>query len=158
RVIRFEAVDMPLDPDVAAAFPESRGDNIRELTLPELWRHDGQFKFSPTKWAAELNGRLVRIASFLIMPVLAMLLGIGSSRRRRGAQVAIGAVLLVVYNHTLQLGGTLVASGQLPALVALWLPFLLFGGFSAWSFRAACRWPGEPPLERFVLWLSASNG
>jgi len=71
--------------------------------------------------------------------------------------VVIGALLLVIYNHTLQFGGTLVASGQLPALVALWLPFLLFIGFSAWSFRIVCRWPGEPPVERFVLWLGGAS-
>src|SRR5258705_2692089 len=47
RVIRFEEIDLPLDPDVAAAVPESRGDHIRELTLSELWLHDGPFKFSP---------------------------------------------------------------------------------------------------------------
>ena len=71
--------------------------------------------------------------------------------------MVIGALLLVIYNHTLQFGGTLVASGQLPALVALWLPFLLFIGFSAWSFRIVCRWPGEPPVERFVLWLGGAS-
>jgi len=39
-------------------------------------------------------------------------------------------VLLVVYNHLLQFGGTLASSGRLSPLVALWLPFLLFAGLS----------------------------
>jgi lipopolysaccharide export LptBFGC system permease protein LptF len=96
---------------------------------------------------------LLRMLADLVPPYLglALPLGIGSSRRRRSAQVVVGTVLLVIYNHTLQFGGTLVASGQLPAFVALWLPFLLFGGFNARSFRMVCRWPSESPLERFIV-------
>src|SRR5262249_1573257 len=91
-------------------------------------------------------------ASFLIMPMLALSVGVGSSRRRRTAQIAIGTVMLVIYNHALQFGGTLRASGRLSPLVALWLPFLLFGRFRARGFHAACRWPGEPALDRFIVW------
>jgi len=162
KVVNFEELDLPLDPDEAPTFLESRGDNIRELTLPELWQHrdGGNTKSSGAKLAAELNGRLVRIASFLIMPALAFPLGIGSRRRRRGAPIVIGAVLLVVYNHVLQFGGTLAGSGRLPPLLALWLPFLLLAGFSGWSLYAVCRWPGEPPLSRLLGWLTdlASRG
>jgi lipopolysaccharide export system permease protein len=154
KVVKFEQLDLPLDPDATPAFIENRGDNIRELTLSELWHPDAATKFSATKHAAELNGRLVRIASFLLMPALAFPLGIGSRRSRRGVELIIGTLMLVVYNHVLQFGGSLTASGRLSPIIALWLPFLILAGFSGWSFYAVCRWPGEPPLSRFLAWLS----
>jgi lipopolysaccharide export system permease protein len=154
KVIKFAELDLPLVPDAAPALPGNRGDNIRELTLPELWHYGDHAKFSALRVAAELNGRLVRIASFLVMPILAFPLGIGSRRARRGMEVIIGTVVLVVYNHFLQFGGTMAASGHLSPLVALWLPFLLLSGFSGWSFYAVCRWAGQSPLTRFLDWLS----
>jgi len=154
QVVQFEEFDLPLDPDVAPALLAGRGGNIRELALSELWQPDPTVKFSAAKINAELNGRLVRIASFLFMPALAFPLGMGSRRSRRGTRVIIGTVLLVFYNHILQFGGALAASGHLSPLVTLWLPFLLFTGFSGWSFHAACRWPDESPLSRLLGWLS----
>ena len=129
-----------------------RGEQIRELTLPELlgqwWRPTGDFPASRVN--AELNVRLVRIASFLFLPALAFPLGIGSRRRRHGAELVIGAILLILYNHLLQFGDNMAQTGQVSPAVSLWLPFIALSSFSAWGLYMACQRPGDHPVAALL--------
>ncbi len=148
KILSFSEFDLPLEQSVAPAPFRDRGEQIRELTLTELfqqsWRPSGDFP--PNRVAAELNVRLVRIASFLFLPALAFPLGIGSRRRRRGAELVIGAILLVLYNHLLQFGDNMAQSGHISPAVSLWLPFAALSSFSAWGLYMACQRPGDHPV------------
>ena len=151
-VQELEKGDLPLEQSVGPAPFRDRGEQIRELTLIELfeqWRNPTG-DFPKPRVDAEFNARLVRIASFLFLPALAFPLGIGSRRRRHGAELVIGAILLVLYHHLLQFGETLAQSGQMSPAVSLWLPFVAISSFSAWGIYMACQRPGDHPLATLL--------
>src|SRR5262249_20138544 len=85
---------------------------------------------------------------------LAFPLGIGPRRSRRGAELLIGAALLVLYHHLLQFGETLAESGQMAPALAMWLPFLALGAFSVWGLYMACVRPGDHPVSSLLVRLN----
>jgi lipopolysaccharide export system permease protein len=152
KILSFQEFDLPLEQAVGPAPFRDRGEQIRELTMIELvgeWLHPSG-DFPVNRVGAEFHGRLVRIATFLFLPALAFPLGIGSRRRRHGAELAIGAILLVLYHHMLQFGENLAQSGELPPALSLWLPFLALSSFSAWGLYRACQRPGDHPLATLL--------
>jgi lipopolysaccharide export system permease protein len=156
KVLSFEQLDLPLEQETGPAPFRDRGEQVGELNLFELthiWWY-GSADFKPARVSAEFNGRVVRIASLLFLPALAFPLGIGSRRNRRGAELLLGAVLLVAYHHMLQFGETMVEARTATALVALWLPFLALSAFSAWGLYMACRRPGDHPLSRLLAQMN----
>jgi len=133
--LAFDELDFPLGRFGGAATFRPRGEGIKELTLIELWQYSRHptNAFTDMEVSAELNGRLVRIATILLLPALALPFGMGPGRLHGALEAAAGLLLLVVYQHALQFGETLAKLGQIPAAIALWLPFLLLGGFSVWG-------------------------
>ncbi|MEM7488888.1 MAG: LptF/LptG family permease [Pseudomonadota bacterium] len=133
-----------------------RGKEQRELTLPELWRNadwtpesnkdaaagvdsddlDANVVDPPTaaELAAELHGRIVSALSVLIMPFLAIPMGMAAKRQKRGVAIALAAIVLVAYRNLLELGGGLVANGSIPPLLGFWAPFAAFATLSVWLF------------------------
>jgi lipopolysaccharide export system permease protein len=112
-----------------------RGDNERELTTPELWT--GLQEGSPVpraSLAAEFHARLVRAVSMFFLPMLAVPMGLAARRARRGPGIAVAALILGLYHHTLQLGESMADLGRISPVAGLWLPFVLFAAFSAWLF------------------------
>ncbi|MFO1057063.1 MAG: LptF/LptG family permease [Dongiaceae bacterium] len=152
KVLSFEQFELPLEQEVGPAPFRDRGEQVKELTLVELakiWWY-GSSDFRPHRVSAEFNGRLVRIASLLFLPALAFPLGIGSRRNRRGAELLLGATLLIGYHYMLQFGETMIESRTAPAILALWGPFVVLSAFSAWGLYMACMRPGDHPLSRVL--------
>jgi lipopolysaccharide export system permease protein len=152
KVLSFEQFDLPLEQQAALAPYRDRGQQVKELTLVELtdmWLH-GTKDFTPIRVSAEFHGRVVRIASLLFLPALAFPLGIGSRRNRRGAELLLGAILLIGYHHMLQFGETMIESKTASPFVALWGPFLALSAFSFWGLYMACLRPGDHPLSRLL--------
>ncbi len=119
-----------------------RGRDERELTLVELWQQQDNppKKSSVNEMAAELHSRIVRIASILFMPFLAISLGATSPKRRQGINLALGLFLLIVYNEILQFGENMIEQGTISPWLGQELPMLLFLVFSLWMLtRAANR-------------------
>jgi lipopolysaccharide export system permease protein len=150
--LTFSDLSWPVATEEVVGF-RPRGRDQRELTLPELWRAqptaDG--KPSPDEIAAELNSRLVIIASVpLLAPLAAALALIGGPRSERRAALFVGLAILIVYYEALSFGDALVKDGMLSPLVALWLPFLVLAGGTACLYvRAALgRWPRLLPRAR----------
>jgi len=150
--LTFSDLSWPVATGEVAAF-RPRGRDQRELTLPELWSAEptADSKPSPEEIAAELNSRLVIIASVPLLPPLAAALAlIGGPRSERRAALFVGLAVLIVYYETLSFGDALVKDGMLSPLVALWLPFLgLAGGtFCLYARAALGRWPRVLPRSR----------
>ena len=154
--LAFDELDFPLGQFHEAATFRPRGEGIKELTLIELWQYFLQptNEFTDAEIKAELNGRLVRIATILLLPALAFTFGIGLGRSRGTLKVGAGLVLLVLYQHALQFGETLAKSGQIPAAIALWLPFLLLGAFSIWGLAAGSAQPRRDSLGAAMDWMT----
>lgn len=134
-----------------------RGRNERELTLPELLRggvpQEGVTGPSPTKMAGELQGRLARIVSLLLLPLLAIPLGMAAKRGERTGSMVVAAVLMLLFNQTLQLGESLAESGKVPALLGVWTPTLVFAALTLWIFSQSLQRPGDNPVSRFLAAL-----
>lgn len=130
----------------------NRGDDERELTSRELARkidavrhatktdtsRDTDTDLIPapeasdtndiplTNMRAELHFRLARSLSIPFIPILATALAVIGKRRRGGAGLAVAVLLLVTYDHILQLGESLIASGKSSPLLVIWLPTVVF--------------------------------
>jgi lipopolysaccharide export system permease protein len=128
----------------------ARGESVRELTLPELWR-DMHLEKDAAKPAAEFHGRLARALIFPFLPLLALPLGMASKRGRRAPGVVFGTLALLAVDHALQLGTSLGQAGRLPAAAAVWTPFVVFAVMSLWIFRSSLAWPGDNPVLRAVM-------
>lgn len=123
---------------------EPRGEDERELTLPELWRARSEPlpHIDPPEIEAELHGRLVRTLSIPLLPFLGVPLALGRRRSHRSYGLAIGLAALIAYNQVVRFGESVVDDGRITAMVGLWLPYLVFALLSLWLyFRRAYKVP-----------------
>jgi lipopolysaccharide export system permease protein len=153
RTVRFG--DAHLNEDFTAVPPpyRPRGDSVRELTLPELrsmQAGQGQHDVTASQLAGEFHGRVARTVLPLLLPLLALPLGMAAKRGRRAPGTVFAAVALLGLNQALQFGESLGESGRAPAWLAVWLPVLLFAVFGIWLFRSSLQWPGDNPVMRTV--------
>ncbi|MBP0491223.1 LptF/LptG family permease [Pararoseomonas indoligenes] len=137
-----------------------RGADEREMTLDELWTGLGR-PDSPVparRMVGELHGRLVRAASLLLLPLLAVPMGLAAKRSRRSVAILLGAVILVVYQQALQLVESLGDLGRIDPRPVLWLLFLLFTAFSLVVFWHSNRHPEEGAFDGVLEWLDRAAG
>lgn len=141
-----------------------RGEDERELTLPELWAAlDRPVKgIDPPEIEAELHGRLARIVSTLLLPLVALPLAIARRRAKRSYGIVVGLAVLLAYNQTLQFGESLADDGRLSPWFGLWLPFALFLALglllSWWRTARVPRAGGATRLDALVERLEAWAG
>jgi lipopolysaccharide export system permease protein len=151
-VLSFDGVDVPLDMALGPISVRPRGEVVKELTLPELWQaRDGPPPgISRDMIIAELNTRLVRIVSLLVLPLLAVPLGIVSRRARRSIGLVAGIALLVLFHHILKFGESMVETGTVGPELGLWLPAAIFAAIGVWAFQTASRRPGYNPVSMML--------
>lgn len=144
RTLTFNDLSWPVATDDETEFRQ-RGSDQRELTLPELWDPSGiPNEPDDAELEAELNSRLVIIATVPLLPFLAASLAvIGGGRRERRAGILIGLLILVVYYETLSFGDSLVKHETLSPWIALWLPFCILAVVTSCLYARASlgRWP-----------------
>lgn len=136
----------------ATALLRARGGDERELTLGELAnlaRSDNSLLPKATL-LAELYARLARAAFLPFLPLIAFPLGLATKRGRRAPGLIFAGILLLAFQHSLQLGQGLAESGQVPPLLAIWTPFALFTGFGIWMFMGSRNRPGETPIGMLI--------
>lgn len=135
---------------------EPRGIDEREYTLPELLTRAPPpgSDIDPWEIRAEFNIRLVRIASTLILPLIATPLAIGRRRAQRSYGFLAGIVLLLLFNQVTEFGKSLADNNKVGVAAGLWVPFALFvvlGLYLTW--RKASRVPtggGATWLDRLI--------
>jgi lipopolysaccharide export system permease protein len=69
-------------------------------------------------------------------------------------RLLVGMLFLVAYFQVLQFGRDAVGSDISGPLIALWLPFGIFGTISVWLFHLANSRPGADPLAHVFESLS----
>ncbi len=145
-VLVFTAIRSVLDRE-QLSLSQPRGQDERELTLLELWhsRDNPPPEVDAEDVVAEFHGRLVRMLSVLVLPMLAMALAHGRTFRGRSMATPAGVVLLIVYNEVLDFGENFAESGANP-LLSLWLPFLIFSLGSLAYFRNEVVRVGPGPI------------
>jgi lipopolysaccharide export system permease protein len=130
----------------------ARGGAERELTLVELRRQmtSGETRETRARAASEFYARMVRSLSLPLLPLLAMPLGMAAKRGRRGPGIVIAAVVLLLYQHSIQLGQSFADDADLSPFVAVWTPFSVFAALCIWLFVQSRRRPGETPFTLAV--------
>ncbi|AOX17227.1 LptF/LptG family permease [Kozakia baliensis] len=114
-----------------------RGADARELTLFELYEfldhperaHAGGVpnqNITRPNLHAELDFRLARALAIPFIPALAVALAIGAKRQRPIIGLIALALILVGFDHTLQFGQGIVATGKMRGWFAIGLPLLIF--------------------------------
>ena len=151
RVLTFDELSQPIGESIAASY-RPRGKDVAELTLTELLaaRDDPPPELDPAVLEAEFHGRLTRSLTMLFLPLLAIPLGLGGGRSRRGYGIVVGLVVLVIYQKLLEFGGAYAALGVISPWLGLWLPLALFGAGSGALFILASRSGLANPVDSFL--------
>lgn len=147
--VNFDSLDIPVTENTDEKAFRERGADEREMTLPELWRARDAPPEGVTKnqVISEFHGRLVRIMSIFILPLLAIPLARSAPRSGRRVAIGGGVVLLMAYHQILLLGENVVQAGDATPLAAIWTPYFSFTFFCLFLFyRAANR-----PIDSFSL-------
>jgi lipopolysaccharide export system permease protein len=158
RTVRFATGRINEDFTAVPPRYRPRGASVRELTLPELQRSNalvGARDISPAQRAGEFHGRLARTFLPLLLPLLALPLGMAAKRGRRAPGTVFAVLALLALNQSLQFGESLAETGRVPALLSVWLPVAAFGVFGLWLFRSSLQWPGDNPVMRGVNAIEA---
>lgn len=160
NVVKFEQFDVPLDLAFDLEPFHPRGGDEEELTLAELWAiwdHPPP-GFTAARIGAEINSRLVRIVTILVLPFLAVPLGMASRRQPRNTGLVVGVVLLVLYHYVLQFGYSLTEIGRVSPGIGLWLPFAIFASASILGFYAAVDRPEQNSLSAALVRIGEISG
>ncbi len=158
RTVLFS--DAHLNEDFTAVPPpfRARGDSVRELTLPELRQPapaDASKHMGVSARAGEFHGRIARSILPLLLPLLALPLGMAAKRGRRAPGTVFAVIALLALNQALNFGESLGEAGKISAWIAVWTPVVLFAVFGTWLFRSSLQWPGDNPVMRAVSAIEA---
>lgn len=156
-VTSFDHLELPLNIGSGPEPFRDRGGGASELTLSELWaaRDHELPRVELPRIRAELSGRIVRLASLLFLPILALPLGISARRTRRGIGFVAGLATIVLYHHVLQFGQNLAEIQRIPIWLGLWAPFVLLAGISSVGLYIVSTRPGDNPLSSFMEVIQA---
>lgn len=136
-----------------------RGSDEREMTTGELWRAHLQ----PTpplplrQLDGELYSRILRSLSMAVLPLLAVSIGLSAKRSRRQYGILAGVLILVLYDHAIQLTAALGTAGLIDPRLPLWSIFLAFTAFCLWMFSRAARSTSEGPLDPLFIRLEEAT-
>lgn len=160
EVLSFESFTMQLPMTGPAKLLRARGGDERELTLTELWRQavSGRSSLPVETLKGELYGRLARAFGLLLLPLLAVPLGMAAKRSGRAPGAIVGGVLLLAFHHLIQLGQGLAETGRVAAGVAVGTPFLVFAAICFTVFFTSRKRPGETPIGQMMEHISNAIG
>jgi len=147
NIINFKMDDLPIKVPNFASF-RNRGIKAPEMTVVELWkaRNSGDPAIIAT-----LNSRAARALSILIVPFLALPLGLVAKRSGRALGITVGVVILLVYHKMLEFGLDFSASGDISPWLVIWLPTLLFILLTARIYYIGAYKVGGIPLRNIEL-------
>ena len=151
RVLSFSRHDLPIDLPAIEEF-RARGDQTREYILPELlnvgWSEgpipEGEADRATVQ--ASFHYRLVEVVMMLLMPLLAVALAIPPKRSTSALGVFVSIVLVVAYHKVNQYAADVASLGRVDPVLALWLPFALFGALILWMYYRTAHVPGGQAL------------
>ena len=163
RVLSFVQHDLPIELPAIESF-RGRGSLMREMTISELARvgwDPGEPRARRLAAQSQLHFRLVEVAMMLLVPMLAVSLAVPPKRSTSGLGIFVAVIFIVTYHKVNQNAEWLGALGRVDPVIALWAPFLLFGGLILWMYWTLAHKPGGQPigaLERVFAWIGKRVG
>ena len=154
RVLTFTAHDLPINLPKFESFRQRGAENL-EFTLPELAKlgHAAPTPEQREGTRAEFHFRVIEVVTMLLLPLLAVALGVPAKRSSSAFGVFLAIVMIVAYFKINQYAEGVAVRGELDPLVALWVPFVLFASLVIRMFYIIAYIPGGQPigaLERGV--------
>jgi len=121
---------------------ERAAQQLTVLNDPRLLRLEEQ--------ARPIYARLARSFALLLLPLLALPLGLSAKRGGRAPGIIIAALLLLAFQHMIGLGQSLASSGRANPATAVGLPFVIFAILCIGTFFTSRKRPGETPIGLFA--------
>jgi len=147
NIINFDMHDLPIDVPNFAHF-RNRGIEAQEMTILELWK--ARTSDNPAI-IATIHARLARALSILIVPFLAVPLGLVAKRSGRALGITVGVVILLVYHKILEFGLNFSASGEVSPWLVIWLPTAVFMLLTARLYYIGAYKVGGLPLRNIEI-------
>ncbi|MBI2718857.1 MAG: LptF/LptG family permease [Rhizobiales bacterium] len=135
----FAIADTPLG-KISKNIFRPRGDDQRELTIPELIAQlDNPPKgATAASMRAELHKRIIDVLSILILPFLALPFAVGPRRSQRAYRFGFALVLIIAFHEIIQQGSVAARSGSVSPWLVMWLPLGILSLFAGWRYYSAC--------------------
>ncbi|MGY2735175.1 LPS export ABC transporter permease LptF [Sphingomonas sp. UYP23] len=148
RVLRFSSNDLPIPLPKTENFRVRGGENL-ERTLPELARIGSDRKadkeLRDTSRAA-FHFRTAEVLSILLLPLLALALGIPPKRSTSALGVFLAIIMIVAYHKVNEYAQAVGGLGKIDPVLAIWIPFTVFAGLTLWMFYTIAYVPGGQPI------------
>ncbi|MET4664200.1 LPS export ABC transporter permease LptF [Sphingomonas sp. PvP056] len=148
RVLRFTVFDLPIPLPKTENFRVRGAENL-ERTLPELARigrdRDAPSQLRNTSRAA-FHFRTAEVLTILLLPLLAISLGVPPKRSTSALGVFLSIIMIVAYHKVNEYAQAVGGLGKIDPLVAIWVPFVVFAGLTLWMFYTVAFVPGGQPI------------
>lgn len=148
RVLSFSAHDLPINLPKFESFRTRGGRNL-ELTLPELARIGGDPGVSTELRSTSRSAfhyRVAEVVSMLLLPLLAVALGIPPKRSTSALGVFLSIVIIVTYHKVNEYAQAFGSLGRIDPILALWGPFAIFTALVLWMYYQVAYVPGGQPI------------
>jgi len=137
----FDTFDLEVALPAIDVFRERGGDE-REATFNEivsfLQRETPASSPLYFEYEAGLHWRMIHPLTFLIMPILAIAMGVTGRRRSSSLRPVFGIAILIVYHEVLEEWGKVVASeGQLSPYISMWGVIGVFAAVSVILYQGS---------------------
>lgn len=141
QALNFDSFDLEIDLPAIGVFRERGGDE-REATINEIVRllRNETPESSPlyADYRAGLHWRLIHPLTFLVMPILAVAMGVTGRRRASNLKPVIGVAILIVYHEVLEEWGKVVAGeGMMSPYISMWGVFAVFAAVSLFLYTGS---------------------
>jgi lipopolysaccharide export system permease protein len=160
RTLAFDTYTLPISLPAISQFRGRSAGDVDELYLQELWRGGyggGTVRPGLTRGAAEayFNFRIVEVVMMLMLPLLAIALGVPPKRSSSSLGIFISILIIVGYHKVNQYAQQSAVNGQLDPTLGLWLPLLVLAGVVLWMYHVLADKPGGQPIGA-LDWFFAS--
>jgi len=148
RVLRFEQLDRKIRLPSAEPFRGRSGEEL-EMTTIELFHALGDESYSSEKQKAftgNFHWRMMHSLMFLILPFLAIPMGITNKRTGKSSGLPIGLSMIIVVNELMEVMESMVSDGGSSPFTTIWVLFAGFAFVSVMIFRVAAFKVGGDPL------------
>jgi lipopolysaccharide export system permease protein len=150
RTLGFDVYTLPIDLPAIDQFRRRGGTVSDELYLHELWRvgYGGREPNLHQKLEAQaaFNFRLVEVLMMLMLPFLAVALAVPPKRSTSSLGIFLSILIVVAYHKVNQYAEAVATSGQVNAVLALWVPLVVLASLILWMYHILAHKPGGQPI------------
>ncbi|MEM1397724.1 MAG: LptF/LptG family permease [Pseudomonadota bacterium] len=139
--LNFDSFDVEIDLPIPDPF-RPRGGREDEKTINELLaflqQPAAQNDENWSEFRAGFHWRIIHPMTFLVMPILAIAMGVTGRRRTSTLKPILGVAILIVYHELLEEWGQVVAGeGTLSPYISMWGLYVVFVGVSAFLYAGS---------------------